>query len=245
MRTLLFVLLMSISFPAFAQSGLGFKSTTLSFGLSELEDGSQMRVANATIDVAVTNHHGFQGDIAYTGDTGTVAAHLYMEPKEGQKFGLFVALSDVDGREMLYGSVGAEGMFTIAEATTLEMRLGTGWADKNGLDYVFGSAAIARQMTPSLELELGLDVADFDEAGFSATSYDLGLTATYTRPGSPLSAYASVTSSGLSGANGAPAETRLGLGIKISLGASGGVSPHTRPFRTPDPVAPLIRRGLW
>ena len=33
--------------------------------------------------------------------------------------------------------------------------------------------------------------------------------------------------------------------LTLSLGTSGGTDPHTRPFRTADPVAPLVRRGFW
>ena len=33
--------------------------------------------------------------------------------------------------------------------------------------------------------------------------------------------------------------------LTLSLGTSGGTDPHTRPFRIADPVAPLVRRGLW
>ena len=246
MRTLLFVALTSFSFPAFAQSSLGISGAELSWGVVEDEAGDYRGDGRAIVDVAVTQYHGFQGDLAFTdapdGWVGTVAAHAYMTPKEGQKYGLFAALSDVDGRAMLYGSIGAEGMLSLGENTSVEARAGMGWADAEGLDYIFGGAALAHQLAPAVELELSLDVADFDEAAFSATAYDIGLKATYSPEGAPWGAYASVTQSRLTGYGDA---TRLGLGLSITLGTSGGTNPHTRPFRTPDPVAPLIRRGLW
>lgn len=246
MRTLLFVFLTSLSFPAFAQSSLGISGIELSLGAVEDETGDFRGDARAVVDVAVTSVHGFQGDLAYsdtmTGGIGTVAAHLYMSPKPGQKYGLFAALSDVDGRSMIYGSLGAEGMLSLGSRTSIEGRAGIGWADADGMDYIFAGAALAHQLTPAITLEGSLDAADFDEAAFSATAYDLGLKATYSPVGSPWGAYVSVTQSALNGHDDA---TRVGLGLTITLGNTGGTDPHTRPFRTPDPVASLVRRGLW
>lgn len=246
MRTLLFVILTSFSFPAFAQSSLGITGTELSLGAVEDETGVYRGDGRIAVDVAITEFHGFQGDLAFsdteTGYIGTLATHLYMTPQLDQKYGLFAALSDVDGRSMLYGSIGAEAMLSLGGNTLVEGRGGLGWADTGGLDYVFASASIAHQFAPAVELELALDVADFDEASFSATSYDAGLRASYSPDGSPWGAYVSVTHSALSGHDAA---TRVGLGLNISLGTAGGTDPHTRLFRTPDPVAPLVRRGLW
>lgn len=249
MRTLFLIFLTSVSFPAFAQSSLGVTGAAFSLGMVEDEGGVLRGDASAMVDVAITGYHGFQGDIefsdAQSGIIGTVATHLYMTPKENQKYGLFAVLSDVDGRSMLYGSVGAEGMFSLGESTVVEGRGGLGWADVNGMDYVFGGLSVVQSLSPALEIELSMDVADFDEAGFSATSYDAGLAARYSPEGSPWGAYASVTHSGLTGVDSAPGETRLGLGLTLTLGTAGGTDPHSRPFRTPDPLAPLIRRGLW
>lgn len=249
MRTLLFLCLMSFSVPAFAQSSLGITGAAFSLGMVEDEGGEYRGQASAVVDVAITDVHGFQGDLGFSdslsGTIGTVATHLYMAPREGQKYGLFAALSDVDGRSMLYGSFGAEGMLSLGDSTVVEARGGLGWADVDGLDYIFGGLSIAQALSPAVDIELSLDVADFDEAGFSATAYDAGLTARYSPEGSPWGAYASLTHSGLTGDNSASGGTRLGLGLTLSLGSVGGVDPHTRPFRTPDPVAPLLRRGLW
>ncbi len=248
MRTLLLVLFTSISFPAYAQSSLGITGAAFSLGVVEDEGGDLRGDASAVVDVAITDVHGFQGDLRFgdtmTGTIGTLSTHLYMTPKEGQKYGLFAALSDVDGRSFLYGSLGVEGMLSLGENTVLEGRGGLGWADQ-GLDYIFGGVSVAQTLSPSFELELSMDLADFDEAGFSATSYDAGLTARYSPEGMPWGAYASVTHSGLMGDDSAGGETRLGLGLTMTLGTVGGTDPHTRPFRTADPVAPLVRRGLW
>ncbi|MEM9426127.1 MAG: hypothetical protein AAGA06_05445 [Pseudomonadota bacterium] len=218
----------------------------MSFESIQDEAGDARPSGRATVDVAITQYHGFQGDLAFadtaTGDVGTVATHLYMAPVAGQKYGLFAALSDVDGRAMLYGSLGAEGMLALGDSTSIGAHAGMGWADTGGLDYIFAGAALAHQLTPAVEMELSLDLAEFDEPALSVTAYDVSLTATYRPEDTVWGVYAKATQSGLTDHG---SETRLGVGLSLTLGASGGVDPHTRPFRTPDPVASLVRRGLW
>ena len=249
MRTLVCVLMLCLAGPVMAQSSLGVTGAAFSLGAVEDEDGTYRGDARASVDVAITDYHGFQGDLAYTdsasGGIGTVATHLYMTPQPGQKYGLFAALSDVDGRSLIYGSVGAEGMFSLGAQTSIEGRAGMGWADSDGLDYIFGSASIAHAVTPSLELELALDVTEIDEAALSAVSIDAGLTARFNPDGAPLGGYVSVTQCGLTGRDAGTTATRLGIPLLLTLGTSGGTDPHTRPFRTMDPIAPLVRRGLW
>lgn len=250
MRTLLFVLLASVSGPALAQSSLGITGASFSLGVTEDESGEfQLEGAAAVVDVAITSVHGFQGDLSFadtvSGGIGTVGAHLYMSPVNGQKYGLFGTLSDVDGRSMLWGTVGAEGMLSLGANTVAEVRGGFGYADENGLDFIFAGAGVAHAVTPSLTLEGAFDLADFDEAAFRATSYDVSVKAEYSPEGSPWGAYASVTYSGLAGRDDADGEMRLGVGISLSLGSIGGADTDTRLFRTPDPVAPLLRRGLF
>ena len=239
----------SLAGPLSAQSSLGVKGSELTLGLQQDEAGETQSVGTLRIDVAVTEYHGFQGDIAFEdtayGLIGTVGAQLYMTPRESERYGLFAALSDVDGRSMTWGSSGAEGMIAVGDRSVVEGRAGMGMSDVNGLDYIFAGASFATAFTEASEIEFHADVAEFEEASFQAISYDVGVTARYSPAGAPWGVYASVTQSGLSGRDGAPGETRLGLGVSMSFGATGGVDPKYRPFRTVDPVAPLIRRDLW
>ena len=248
MRTLLFVLFSCFTVPAFAQSSLGVTGAAFSLGMVEDEGGNYRGDASARVDAAITEVHGFQADLRFSealgGAVGTSAAHLYMTPKKGQKYGLFAALSDVDGRSMLYGSIGAEAMFSLGEAAIVETRAGMGWADADGLDFIFAGVSVARELTPAVEIELSLDATEIDEASLSAVALDLGVTARYSPQGSPWGIYASVSLSELTG-TGQPATTRIGIGLMLDLGTVGGADPHTRPFRTPDPLAQVVRRGLW
>ena len=250
MRTLLLVLLTSVSGPALAQSSLGITGATFSLGATEDESGTyQLEGAAAVVDVAVTSVHGFQGDLSFAdtagGGIGTVGAHVYMSPVKGQKYGLFATLSDVDGRSMLWGTLGAEGMLALGETTVAEVRGGFGYADESGLDFIFAGVGVAHEFSPSWTVEGAVDLADFDEATFRATSYDVSLKAEYSAQGSPWGAYASVAYSGLSGRDDADGEVRIGVGISLSLGGLGGADTDTRLFRSPDPVAPLLRRNIF
>ncbi|MDD9924178.1 MAG: hypothetical protein OXQ92_18140 [Boseongicola sp.] len=235
--------------PAYAQSSLGIRGADLSFGAAQDEFGTAQYELDGSVDVAVTEYHGLQGDLAFYntdgGLVGQLGAHLYMTPKIGQKYGVFASVSDVDGRSMVWGNLGVEGMLSLGEASVVEGRVGLGVSDVNGLDYIFGGVSITHEISSSLEIEASLEVAEFDEASFSAVSYEAGLTARYNRDGSPLGAYASVTFSDMTGRDGQPAETRISVGLTVALGTTGGVDPATRPFRRTDPVAPLVRRGLW
>lgn len=234
---------------ASAQSSLGIQGADLRFGLVQDETSAGQSDFSARIDVAVTDHHGLQGDVIFVdtdqGLIGQLGAHLYMTPRMGQKYGLFASLSDVDGRAMTWGSLGVEGMLSLSETVTFEARAGMGVSDVNSLDYIFADSSLAIALSDNLDVEVGLTLTEFDEASFRAISYEGYLTARYSREGSPLGLYAQVIQSGLSGRDGQPGETRLGLGISLSLGQAGGVAPETRPFRTVDPVAPLVRRDLW
>ena len=66
MRTLMLVLLTSVSGPALAQGSLGITGATFSLGATEDEGGTyQLEGAAAVVDVAVTSVHGFQGDLSF------------------------------------------------------------------------------------------------------------------------------------------------------------------------------------
>lgn len=249
MRSLVVVLVASFSVPAAAESSLGISGAALSFGLTEDEAGAHRASTRATVDVAVTDVHGVQGDVLLTetasGTVGSLAAHLYMSPTGARKYGVFAALADLDGKAMTWGALGVEGMVQLGDTSSLELSAGLGAADAGGMDYIFGGVSYARELTANLDLSASLDLVEFDEAALRAVSYDAGLTVTYHPDASPLSAYASVTHSGLTGRDGQTAETRLGLGITFAFGNSGGVSPTSRSFRTPQPMQPLLRRALW
>lgn len=249
MKSVLVAIFACIAMPAVAQSSLGISGAQFSTGVVEDESGTTRVEGRAVVDVAITDVHKFQGDLSFAdteaGGVGTLGAHLYMAPRKGQKYGFFARLSDVDGRSLTYGSIGAEGMIALSTNTSLEASAGIGAATGDGLDYFFGSVGFAHAYSNALEVSATLDLAEFDEASLRAVSYDAGLKAAYSPEGAPWGLYASVNHSGLTGRDGEAGQTRVGLGLTLTLGTSGGTDPDTRPFRSVDPVAPLLRRNLW
>ncbi|MEM9971095.1 MAG: hypothetical protein AAF762_08350 [Pseudomonadota bacterium] len=228
---------------------MGIKGSDLRIGAQQDEGGTAQAEAAFVIDVAVTENHGFQGDVSFAdtdhGLIGTVAAHAYMTPKAGQRYGLFASLSDIDGTAMTWGHIGAEGMLAVGDSAVVEGRAGMGLSDVDGLDYIFVGGAVAVEASPAVEFVFHADLTEFDETDFRAVSYDTGVTTRFSPRGAPWGLYASLTESGLAGRDGRAGQTRIGLGLTMTFGETGGIDPYTRPFRSPDPVAPLVRRNLW
>ena len=249
MKSVLVAIFACIAMPVMAQSSLGISGVQLSTGVVEDEGGTTRVEGRAVVDVAITDVHRFQSDLSFAdteaGGVGTIGAHIYMAPRQGQKYGLFAQLSDVDGRSLTYGSIGAEGMIALNTSTSLEASAGIGAATGGGLDYFFGSVGLVHAYSSAFEVSASLDLAEFDETSLRAISYDAGFKAAYSPEGAPWGIYASVNHSGLTGRDGEAGQTRIGLGLTLSLGNSGGTDPNTRPFRSVDPVAPLLRRNLW
>ena len=240
---------MVLGFPAHAQSSLGITGATFALGSAEDEGGVRRGSLTSSVDVRITEVHGLQGDLSFsqtgTGMIGRLSGHLYMAPQPRQKYGLFASYSDVDGRALAWGSVGAEGMMALGSDTVVEGRLGLGVANSGSRDFIFGGVSVAHAISDSFEIEGALDIADFDETAFRGTVIDASLTASYSPKGAPWGLYASINRSELVGRDSGPSATRLGLGVTINLGAVGGPGTDTRLFRSQDPAAALVRRGIW
>ena len=99
MKSVLVAIFACFAVPVAAQSSLGISGAQVSLGVVEDESGHSRTEFGALVDVAITGVHGFQGDLRFddtqAGGVGTLAAHLYMTPREGQKYGLFATLADV------------------------------------------------------------------------------------------------------------------------------------------------------
>ncbi len=248
MRQQLAALVILAATPAMAGSDLGIGGGTLSLGALEDESGEPRFRIRASVGVAVTHAHGLQGDLAFEdtghGTIGRLTGHAYMDPVDGQKYGVFLALSDLDGRSLSWGEFGVEGQYSLSDTVLIEGRTGLGRTDKDSLDYIFGGLSLAYPYSPDVMLEASLDIADFDETGFRATAIDTTLRASYGPEGRAWGVYAELVHSDLTGRDGADGEVRLGLGLTMRLGNAGGVATGGRAFRDHDPVAPLIRRGL-
>lgn len=236
------------SMPAFAQSGLGISSASVGSGFAEDESGTQRFAFASSLDVMVTPYHGLQGDLAFTdtqaGTVGSLVGHGYLTTNFDRKYGLFASLSDLDGRSLSWVTVGAEAMYDLNPATTIEGRLGLGVADSQSMDFIFGGASAYFDFGSELQLEISLNVADFDESYFRATSVETEVVARYAPKRSFCTLFAGLRSSKHFGRDGSDANIGTVFGATIELGNRAGVRPMARSFRDYDPMLQLVRRGL-
>lgn len=234
--------------PALGQSSLGIAGVELTLGGYREADGGTSVSGELLTDVAVTNHHGLQGELAWhalpAGGVGRIGGHLYMVPRETRKYGLFAVVGDVDGRSFLYGHGGVEGMVSLSPRATLGAHAGLGFASE-GLDYIFGGVDARFRMSDALQLEAGAGLSEFDEVGFQAMGAILDLSMRYAPTGTPVSVSVGVEQDLLLGVDGAPGETRAMLRLSWRFGETNAASPLSRPFRTPDPILQLVRRGIY
>jgi len=230
--------------PVAAESNLGIIGAELRLGYSDhaLEGG----YVGGTVDVAITDHHGAQFDLQYeersTGGIGRLGTVLYMTPREGQKYGLSLMVADKNDASSTYGQLGAVGMFQIGEDFNVEARAGAGISADNDLDWITVGTGIHWQASDSTRLYGQYDIAEFDEADFSAIAHEVTFGVQTRVKNSPASLFAEVSHDWLSGSNSADGDTTLRAGVSISLGRTGNNQPT---FRVADPMRQILRRGLY
>ncbi len=221
-----------------AQSSLGITGMDLSFGHISGQAGGAR--AQARLDVALTGAHALQLDLGLSdsGDRtmGSVAAHLYMTPRAGQKYGLFAALHDQDAASFTFATLGIEGRLALSDRIWIEGHGGIGYALGGELDVVFLGAAVRWQATERLALTAGLDLAEFDEATLSAIGYTARLNAEV-RVAERIELIAGLEKTGRAGRDARGGDPALFLGMTVRFG--GAADPLHRPFQTPDPLRPL------
>lgn len=239
-----------LPYTAMAQTSLGFTGGELALGTVSF-DGTEHGFVEGWADVAITAAHGIQIDFALQehpqGMLGTVAAHLYMTPHEGQKYGVFATVSDLDGEGFTAATVGLEGLFALTDTTAVGVHGGIGLADRisgaDGFDFVFAGGSLTHELSPSVSLAFVAEVAEYDETDFRATGYTAMIEAEYRPNAGPIALKAGFGVSGLEGRDGRPAETVARLGLSWRFGAT--ASPARGAFRRPDAYAPLALRGLF
>lgn len=232
---------------AMAQTSLGFTGLDLRIGLNGLEDSGGE--ASGRIDFAITEYHGAQFDLSLedtaSGVVGTVGAHFYMTPADGQKYGVFATFGDIDNRAASYGTIGGEALFALSDQTALELRAGAGLMTNSDLDFIFAEADLYHDIAPGVTLSGGVTVADFHEAHMNATGYEARIGIEYSPVDEPWGMYAQIAHDDLAGHPGSSPETTIRAGIMFEFGNTRRGGPETRPFRRTDPIRPLINRGLW
>ncbi|MEO1238900.1 MAG: hypothetical protein AAFW64_04405 [Pseudomonadota bacterium] len=246
---LITALAVCVSSAASAQSSLGVTGAELSFGGFSQTGGTTSFDAEIVLDVAVTEAHGLQGELAWietnSGAVGRIGAHIYMTPIAGQKYGLFGVIGDVNGRELTYAVVGIEGMFEVSDDLALGGYVGAGVGSADGLDVIFAGFEGTYNVSDTLRLDGGVQITEYDELGLQAIGTEARLNLRYSPKGQPFAVTAGVVQDMLTGPDGAEAQTRGEIKLSWSLGSINGAEPVSRQLRTADPFLPLIRRGIY
>ena len=215
---------------ATAQSSIGVKGASFSFAGVQFDGSDASFEGEALLDVAITQYHGFQGELSFAdtdaGLIGRVGGHLYLEPGAGRKYGFFATYADLDNASVSYLQAGIEGMWSLGERAAFEARAGAGMGTGD-LDYIFAGAGVHYALSDTVALSAGVDVAEFDEAGFSAIGFNTHVGIEYDMPSSPIVIFGEVRQDALTGSDGGPSQTSAVLGLRIRLGNSGGISRST------------------
>lgn len=237
--------------PALAQSSLGFRTGDVSIATisHSAKDGSvSSEVVRVRGDFAITGYHGAQFDLDYanagSASIGTLAAHLYMTPRKGQKYGLFASIGDYDSISSTVAQLGAEGMFAVGDAYLLETRAGIGVRDPKSMDYIFAGLGLSRPAGRAGRLTLAVDVADLEETGFATSIVDGRITYEHFLQGTPASLSVTLGAVTLDGSGAGRGGAYVGLGLRIRLGR-GGTDPATRLFDRTAPITMLHRIGVF
>lgn len=221
-----------------AQSSLGVAGFVTDIGRHDSD-----LFALAQLDTAITEVHGLQLDLSYVdyelGGVGQLAAHFYMTPIDGQKYGVFFTLGDGDDRSRTYGSLGLEGIFSVMPNTVLSVGGGLGVADPDSWDFVYLDAGLSHGLGKDFRIDYGLTLTEIDEPGLSDVGSEARVSLRYDAPGAIWGAFAEARYDDINDDD----DITLRAGITISLGRGNGFAPKDRMFRTAEPLGPLFRRG--
>ncbi|KIN61573.1 hypothetical protein Z945_2565 [Sulfitobacter noctilucae] len=233
-----------LSLPVLADSGLGIIGGELRLGFSnqELEGG----YVGATVDVAITEHHGAQFDLQYeeraTGGVGRLGTVVYMTPREGQKYGLSAMVADKNDISATYGQVGAAAMFEVAQGFNIELRGSIGVSTDNDMDWITAGGGLHWQATPGTRAYAHYDITEFDEETFDAVAHEATLGVQSRLNNTPASVFAEASRDWLTGQDAAAGQNTFRAGVSLSLGHTGNNQPA---FRVADPMRQILRRKLY
>lgn len=232
--------------PLSAQSSLGLNFVEASV-TSDTKAGAAARISG---DFRLSPAIGLQFGLAATdmpgGWVGQVDGHLYLQPQDDRKYGFFLTVADIDGRDATLATGGVEAMWAPRPGAVLGAAAGAGVAT-GGMDFIFVQGRASRAIGPNVTLFAELGLAAFDESAFSAVSVSGTTGMRYAIPGSGLELSLALASDRFVGRNSSPVESRAELGLTWRFGAESGArkSLNSRAFETIRPVDPMIRRGLF
>lgn len=235
---------------AASDSGIGLAFADFTAAAVSTEDGANAALS-ITGDFRITGNHGLQLDFGLTDDPsgliGQIDAHLYMAPQDDRKFGLFLSLADIDGREATVAQAGVEGMVALSPGTVLGGRAALGYARPRALDFIAVSGRLSQALSDDLTLFAEFGLAEVDEEALRAVSRQARAGLVWEPQGSRFAATLALSRDAVSGRDARPAETRAEFGLTFRFSSDGGARRplRERPFPAPQPFAPLIAAGLF
>ena len=191
--------------------GLNFVEVELTHGTLANTGGPIGRV---TGDFRITDAHGLLLDLSATtypsGSLGQIDAHLYMQPSDSIKYGLFLALGDVNGREATIGSTGVEVIAALSDATLIEAKAEIGIATnhlggaRRNMDFIAASLGASHAFNDTTTAYIEASATEFDESFLRAVGYGLRVGVHHDIPNQPIRISAAIGYDKMSGAMAAP-----------------------------------------
>ena len=240
--------------PSFSQSaplGLNYAETELSYGKTAATGGPIGRI---TGDFRITDALGIQFDLSATsypdGALGQIDAHLYLMPRETIKYGLFLALADVDGREATIGSIGAEMIADVSDTTQIAAEAEIGIVTsllsgkRRNMDFIAATLGVSHDFNAATTAYATLTATEFDEALLRAIAYGVRVGVHCDIPGQPIRISAAVGYDKMAGRDARKGEAVAQISLTWRFGA-GGNTLASRSFGRARPLDQLLRRGLF
>jgi hypothetical protein len=250
MRRALALAVLLLPAAARAESGIGLAFAEI--GAAAIQTEEDWRASgHLTGDVRVTGAHGLQLDLRLADDdagvVGQIDAHLYMSPHKSRKYGLFLSLADVDGREATVAQAGLEAMVELAPGTVVAGRAALGYARPRDIDFIAVSARLDHALSDDLSVFAEIGLAEFDEEILRTVTRQSRAGLIWEPAGRPFAATLALARDGITGRDARPAETRAEFGLTFRFGAKGGALRPVleRAFTARQPMAPLIAAGLF
>lgn len=233
-----------------SDSGIGLNFAELS-ATAASRDGGVHASGRLTGDFRITGSHGLQLDLGLddgpSGLVGQIDAHLYMSPQEDRKYGLFLSLADVDGREATVAMAGIAGMVELATGTVVSGHAALGYARPRDIDFIAVSGRLSHALSGNAAIFAEVGLAEFDEEALRADTRQYRVGLAWEPQGQPYVASLALARDEIRGRDARPAEMRAEFALTFRFGASGGARRPVldRAFSAPQPLAPLIGAGLF
>ncbi|WP_022704488.1 hypothetical protein [Pseudorhodobacter ferrugineus] len=200
--------------------GLNFAEGELPYGITGNTGGPIGRI---TGDSCLTDALAMQLDLSATsyagGTLGQIDAHIYLMPRESFKYGVFVSLADVDGREATIGSAGVEVISDVSDRTQIEAKAEIGIAThrmagaRRNMDFIAARFGAFHTFNDTTTAYIEASVSEFDEAFLRAVANGVRVGLHYDIPSQPIRISATIGYDKMSDRNSRKGEVVTQIGV--------------------------------